>query len=163
MNIHYSSASPEWYTPEAVLERVRMVAPIGLDPCSSGRDSVRAARSYTAADNGLAQPWIVESGTLVYVNPPYGRGIGPWVEKCYRSGQLDKSARIIALLPARVDTAWFQHVWNATAVCFVRGRLKFSGHTNAAPFPSALAYWGSCDWDSRFENAFRDLGRIIHP
>ena len=42
---------------------------------------------------------------------------------------------------------------------FVRGRLKFSGHLNSAPFPSCIVYLG--DDLAAFHRAFGDLGDVF--
>ena len=85
-------------------------------------------------------------GFRVWVNPPYGREIGAWVEKADRESQKPNTI-VVMLLPARTDTRWWQdHVIpHATEVAFIRGRLKFtlSGHPQGtAPFPSALVRFG---------------------
>ena len=94
------------------------------------------------------------------MNPPYGRGIGEWTRRCldqYRENECE----VIALLPARTDTGWWQDCWAADAICFIRGRLKFVGAESSAPFPSALVYWG--DRHNRFTRAFAHLGKVIEP
>lgn len=70
------------------------------------------------------------------MNPPYGREIGRWMRKAYESSLA--GATVVCLVPARTDTAWFQDYAMKGEVRFVRGRLKFGGHSNAAPFPSAV-------------------------
>lgn len=152
-----SSDSPEWYTPDEVIERVLTVlGSIDLDPCSNSKSQPRipAARHYTADDDGLAQPWRGR----VYMNPPYGRGIFAWIEKLaeeYRDGNVTEA---IALVPARVDTAWWRQFPRDVRVCFVSGRLKFSGYKDAAPFPSVAAYLGP-NGDA-FTRAFADFGDL---
>ena len=48
------------------------------------------------------------------------------------------------MLPARPDTRyWHEHVAGQATVYFLRGRLRFSGSGQSAPFPSALAVWGA--------------------
>jgi len=43
------------------------------------------------------------------------------------------------LLPARTDTAWFHdYIYGKAEIRFVRGRLKFGGCKNSAPFPSMV-------------------------
>ena len=155
MDVHYSSASAEWYTPPAVIERVTAVlGPIALDPCSNeGEPVVPAQRHFTRSDDGLALPW---SGPL-YMNPPYGRSISAWVEKLVREHAAGNVTEAVALVPARTDTAWFANLRDC-AVCFVRGRLHFSGSSSGAPFPSAVAYFGSDP--RRFHSAFGDMGDI---
>lgn len=70
------------------------------------------------------------------MNPPYGREIGAWMAKAWRSSQA--GALVVCLVPARTDTAWWHDYAAKGAVRFIRGRLKFGGHKNSAPFPSAL-------------------------
>lgn len=48
-------------------------------------------------------------------------------------------ATVVMLLPARTDTGWFHDfVYNKAEIRFVRGRLKFGGSKNSAPFPSMV-------------------------
>jgi site-specific DNA-methyltransferase (adenine-specific) len=69
------------------------------------------------------------------MNPPYGREIGKWIKKaCSASG-----AKVVCLLPARTDTAWWHdYIMPHGKIEFLRGRLKFGGHRNSAPFPSVI-------------------------
>lgn len=87
------------------------------------------------------------------MNPPYGDKIGDWTDKLrteYRNGSITEA---VALVPARVDTAWFQPFDYAI---FISGRLKFSGVHNSAPFPSAVLYLGVNK--KLFRSTFSDLG-----
>ena len=156
----FLSQSTEWLTPPAVIERVlRVFAPggIDLDPCSDAAHSVPAAHYYTAEQDGLSRDWF----GLVYVNPPYGHGvIGQWVNKLVGEYGAGRVTAAIALLPARTDTRWWRRL-QPYPVAFVHGRLRFSGHTNSAPFPSALVYLGA-DVD-RFATAFADMTHIRVP
>lgn len=149
-----TSDSPEWYSPREVVEAARSaLGGIDLDPCSNpGEPNVPAGRHFTAADDGLAQGW---RGT-VYMNPPYGRGIGEWIDKLAAEHAYGNVTAAVALLPARTDTAWWRAL-PARRVCFVSGRLRFSG-ADAAPFPSAAAYLGPDP--ERFAAAFAPLGLV---
>lgn len=72
-----------------------------------------------------------------WCNPPYGRQVGQWVKKAYMSAQA--GALVVMLLPARTDTAWFHdYIYRRAEIRFVRGRLKFGGNRNSAPFPSMV-------------------------
>lgn len=151
--VHHSSESGEWYTPEHIIDAVRdALGGIDLDPCSNpGEPAVPAGQHFTYMDDGLAQDWTGR----VYMNPPYGRGIGEWTEKLladYEDGQVTAA---IALLPARTDTGWM-HDLREYPRCFVKGRISFSGHENAAPFPSCAVYFGGDP--EAFARAFADLG-----
>lgn len=158
MDVHFSSATPEHYTPQYVLDRViACMGGIDLDPCSNSHDApnVPAATHYTPDDDGLRQEW---AGT-VYMNPPYGREIDAWVTKLVDAYERGRVTEAIALVPARTDTQWWQRL-NAYHVCFVVGRLTFIGNSDPAPFPSAIVYLGS-EVDA-FVNAFEDMGPIWH-
>lgn len=152
-----SSKRSDWNTPLNVLELVREVAPIGLDPCGNGDSVVDAEVTLDGTTDGLASTWQCHG--LVYMNPPYGRTIGSWVAKC--AYEANCGAEIIALLPARTDARWFRNVWTADRVCFWYGRLKFLGAPSSAPFPSAIAYWG--ERGKRFDRVFGDHGRVVRP
>lgn len=154
--VHFSSESPEWYTPPEVLECVNAaIGDIDLDPCCNtiGEPNVKAKAYLREADNGLDVPWFGR----VYMNPPYGRGIDAWVEKLVHEHVSGNVPEAVALVPARVDTDWFR-MFRDYAICFVDGRLKFSGHENSAPFPSAVVYLGG-NIDGFYE-AFKGLGDI---
>lgn len=155
MAIHFSSASPEWYTPRDIVDRVIAVfGAIDVDPCSNtGVPNVPAKVHYTEADDGLSHDWTGR----VYMNPPYGRGIDPWIAHLVEEYERGACTEAIALVPARVDTDWFRR-FEAYPWLAVDGRLKFSGHQNAAPFPSALVYLGVAV--GRFVEVFGDLGVI---
>lgn len=155
----FMSVDMSWCTPEVVLERVRRMGPIGLDPCSNPRSIVRAREEWRGPPgvDGLAEPWAPHG--LVYCNPPYGRGIGQWVAKAALE-RMD-GAEVILLVPARPDTAWWHEavVPHAAAVCFWRGRLSFLGADQGAPFPSAVVYYGHRF--KEFTEAFGDAGWIV--
>lgn len=153
-NVHFSSDSPEWFTPKEIIERaIKTLGVIDLDPCSDAKGNVPAGRRFTKEDDGLKREWTGR----IYMNPPYGDDISGWIEKL-RGEYLDKrTTEAIALVPARVDTAWFRMLRDFP-VCFVSGRLKFSGHDNSAPFPSAVFYLGKRP--EAFFTAFSDLGDV---
>lgn len=148
-----SSEKMDWETPENLLEVVRAVGPIELDPCTTEANPCQAERFYTPEDDGLANPWKVRKGAVIYVNPPYGREVFTWVARCAGVGvrpanpggtRDDEGGDVIALVPARTDTTWWHaFATSADCICFWAGRLRFRGAESSAPFPSALLYWGT--------------------
>jgi phage N-6-adenine-methyltransferase len=149
-----SSESVDWYTPKRVLDAVvAAMGGIDLDPCADPDKSVPATTHYVEADDGLAQDWTGR----VYMNPPYGRGIEAWVTKLASAHKSGAVTEAIALLPGRIETDWFYAV-EAEWFCNIEGRLAFSGHPNAAPFPSVAAYIGP-NGDA-FADAFVALGDV---
>ena len=154
MGVHYSSETPEWYTPAHVIRVVvDVMRGIDLYPCADPGKSVPATSHYTAEDDGLSREWIGR----VYMNPPYGKEIEMWVHKLvceYTEGRVTEA---IALVPSRTDTRWFR-VFTPYPCCFIAGRLKFGEALNSAPFPSMAVYLG--DNDDRFAVMFSKLGDI---
>lgn len=150
-----SSASPEWYTPDHIIERVfAVLEDIDLDPCADPDLSIAAGQHFTAETDGLAHEWRGR----VYMNPPYGDGIGVWVRKLITEFEVGNTTEAIALVPARIDTQWWKPLASRFVWCGIEGRLRFSGSQDSAPFPSALFYLGGRP--ERFAREFADLGLV---
>lgn len=80
----------------------------------------------------------IGGGFRVFCNPPYGKEISDWVQKCYEEGHKENTL-VVMLIPARTDTKYFHdYILHRAEVRFVRGRLKFGGASTGAPFPSML-------------------------
>ncbi len=130
----------DWETPPDIMADLnREFGPFDLDVCATP-ENAKAPRFFSPADDGLAQEW---SGAC-FMNPPYGREIGKWIAKARHEAE-EGRATVVALVPARTDTAyWHEHVIDvADHVLFLRGRVKFirNGRTGPAPFPSAVVVW----------------------
>jgi phage N-6-adenine-methyltransferase len=156
-----SSASDAWATPPEIIDRVvRVLGTIDLDPAADTARTVPADHYYQREDDALRLPWgSIANPWAIFLNPPYGRVLPRFLSHFtaeYRTGHIREA---ILLLPARTDTAWFQYIWDMDALCFLRGRLKFGGALNGAPFPSCLAYAGEKPW--HFELETHDLGRVV--
>lgn len=132
MSVHFSSASDEWATPQAFYDAQHAIHAFTLDPCCT-HENAKCAKHYTQAEDGLKQDW---SKDRVWMNPPYGRVIGIWMRKAYEESL--RGAFVVCLVPARTDTSWWHDYAAKGSVTFIRGRLKFGGHKNSAPFPSAV-------------------------
>lgn len=162
-SVHYSSESPEWYTPPEIAALVRDLMPINLDPasCYAAQQVIRADHYFDAQMNGL-HPMRRWDGR-VFLNPPYGREIGKWVERLIDEYKKAHTVEAILLAPARSDTEWFGLLRDYPR-CFVTGRLKFwTGNApdeqqEAAPFPSAIFYLGNRF--ARFAETFSTIGDI---
>lgn len=136
MDVHYSSKTDNWATPQSFFDRLNAEFNFTLDPCAD-KDNAKCTKYYTVDDNGLAQDW---AGERVFMNPPYGRAISDWVRKAYEESL--KGALVVALIPARTDTRyWHKYVMRAKEIRLVKGRLKFGDGRNSAPFPSAVVIW----------------------
>lgn len=136
-NIHFSSKSSEWSTPQDFYDRLNTEFHFTLDPCATA-ENAKCENFFTISDDGLSKPWAGR----VFMNPPYGREISQWVEKAATEASKEYCEFVVGLVPSRTDTIWW-HEWvmQAREVRLVRGRLKFAGHSNSAPFPSAVVIW----------------------
>ena len=134
-----SSATDEWETPQDLFDRLNWIYDFDLDVCATNENK-KCVYWYTKEDDGLSRDWR-DDGRIAWMNPPYGREIGKWVEKAVVESR-DSDMTVVCLLPARTDTAWF-HDWVAgkAEITFLRGRLKFGGCKNCAPFPSMIAVY----------------------
>src|SRR5260221_13131310 len=101
--VSYSSARNQWQTPQNIVDHaLSALGAIDLDPCSNANfeNSVPARLQFTPEDNSLSRRWIGR----VWLNPPYGRAIGSWIEKLtheYESGDVTSAERWSRLAPIR--------------------------------------------------------------
>jgi phage N-6-adenine-methyltransferase len=140
MSVHFSRASDEWSTPQALFDLLDLEFDFTLDPCATNENT--KCEDYCDAEmDGLSVPWV---GHRAFVNPPYSK-LKSWLAKCAKEREL--GALSVALIPSRTDTkAWHDYIWDQTTHCprpgveirFLKGRLKFGAAENSAPFPSAL-------------------------
>ena len=130
----FSSNKDNWSTPQEFFNTLNEEFHFTLDPCSD-ESNHKCSKYFTKSDNGLRQDW---GGEVVFCNPPYGREIYKWVEKCYWEGHKENTV-VVMLIPARTDTKYFHDfILNRSEVRFVKGRLKFGDAKDAAPFPSMI-------------------------
>ena len=131
MSVHFSSKTDLWATPQDFFDAINKEFSFDVDVCATA-ENAKFQNYFNVQQDGLKQDW---SG-VCWMNPPYGRVIGNWVKKAYESAQ--NGATVVCLLPARTDTKWWHDYCMKGKIRFIRGRLKFGGNKNAAPFPSAL-------------------------
>ncbi len=131
MSVHFSSKSDNWETPQNLFDELNSIFNFTTDVCASA-DNKKCQHYYDVEMNGLKQDWV---GTC-WMNPPYGREIIKWMKKAYESSL--NGTTVVCLVPARTDTKWWHEYAIKGNITFIRGRLKFGGHKNSAPFPSAI-------------------------
>lgn len=131
--VMFSSKTDLWETPQDLFDRLDAEFGFDLDACALPQNA-KCAAYYTPEQDGLSQPW----DGVVWCNPPYGRNIGKWVQKAHDENRRNNNY-IVMLLPARTDTKWFHdYILGKAEIRFIRGRLKFGGSKNSAPFPSMV-------------------------
>jgi len=132
--VMFSSKTDNWATPQDFFDDLNLEFGFTLDPCADDHNH-KCPKYYTRQQNGLVQDW---GGERVFCNPPYGKEIGNWVEKSLEESK-KPGTLVVMLIPARTDTKYFhEYIYGKAEIRFVRGRLKFGGQKNAAPFPSMV-------------------------
>ncbi len=147
MDIHYSSADPTWETPADLFAVLDKEFRFELDVCAQPA-TAKCGHYFTPEINGLAQVWQ----GVCFMNPPYGRQIGHWMQKAYESANAGL-ATVVCLVPARTDTRWWWDYAQHGEVRFLPGRLKFGNAASGAPFPSVVVI---------FHAGLPELGRAWH-
>jgi len=140
--VHYSSKSRDWETPESIFKPLQEEFNIVLDVCAT--DQNKKCDAYLDRKlNGLTSEWLIVGETgkpskgACWMNPPYGREVGAWVRKAHAESL--KGITTVALLPARTDTKWFhEYIYGKTEIRFFKGRIRFVNAKASAPFPSMI-------------------------
>lgn len=131
-SVHFQSQTAEWATPQGLFDSLNLEFNFQLDVCAT-EENAKCPRFYSRKENGLLQPWV----GVCFCNPPYGSQIRHWIQKAFQSSL--EGATVVLLIPARTDTHyWHDYVTKASEIRFLKGRLRFGGSPNSAPFPSAV-------------------------
>lgn len=135
-DLMFSSKTDQWATPQNFFDELNDEFHFTLDPCADEFNH-KCEKYFTKEYDGLSQSWKDE---VVFCNPPYGREIGAWVQKCFLEVEEGGCECAVMLIPARTDTQWFHNYiyGKAAEIRFIKGRLKFGNSNNSAPFPSMV-------------------------
>lgn len=135
-NVHFSSKTNEWATPQAFFDQLDQEFHFTLDVAATP-DNAKCSKYFTQSDDGLDQSWDNET---VFCNPPYGRTLNQWVKKASEA----RGGQVVMLIPARTDTKYFhEYIYGKAEIRFIKGRLKFGDSKNSAPFPSMVVIFKS--------------------
>ena len=110
----FSSDKMTWATPQPLFDAV--AAEFGgfdLDAAASEHNT-KCELYLTAQDDALSICWadhlqsngIDPAGAAVWLNPPYGRGMGDWMAHVRQQSARIRS--IVCLVMVRSDTRWWQ-------------------------------------------------------
>ena len=131
----FSSKRQDWGTPWPFFNKINDEFDFALDAAASMENH---KCDLFLTEDSLSLPWDdLSGGGAVWLNPPYGREIGRWIEKAY--WESTKGCIVVCLTFARTDTKWW-HDWamRAAEIRLVQGRIKFQDALNSAPAPSCL-------------------------
>lgn len=135
----FSSKNQKWETPQDLFDKLNEVFKFDIDLAAED-ETAKCDVYYTVENDAFKYDWKENN---CWLNPPYGREQIKWVKRS--SDEVEKWGNtIVMLIPARPDTkVWHETIFpNASIICFVKGRLKFGGVKESAPFPSALIVFG---------------------
>jgi len=155
----FTSNTPEWETPQDFFDELDKEFNFQFDVCAT-KENAKVGRFWNKDEDGLKQDWSKVSGWK-WMNPPYGEPEQPCKKVCkkkkcvkrghhnneYIPGIIDfvkkanEEGNVVALLPSRTDPKWFHnYIYKKpnTEIRFIKGRLKFGGAKNSAPFPSMI-------------------------
>ena len=135
----FSTGKDDWETPPTFFAALNKEFRFTIDVAADANNH-KCERFYTEHENGLVQNW---GGETVWLNPPYSsRQQDEWVKKAAAESQKPETT-VVMLLPARTDTVRFhEYIYGKAEVRFVKGRLKFVGAKDSAPFPSMVVIFG---------------------
>lgn len=141
LDVHFKSNKNDWGTPQVFFDKCNeLFGPFDTDAAATKKNA-KCDTFISPKHNALKVEWGV-CGDCVWVNPPYGRSVtGKWVEKAFYESL--NGVKVCMLLPARTDTKYFhEYILGKAQIYFVKGRLKFEGAKDSAPFPSMIVLWG---------------------
>jgi phage N-6-adenine-methyltransferase len=127
------SKSVEYETPQQLFDDLDREFHFCVDVCAT-HENHKCEPYFTIDSDGLKQDWT--QWPIAWMNPPYGNEISKWMQKAYSTAQ--RGTTVVCLVPARTDTAWWHDYCMKGEIRFIRGRIRFQGMKNNAPFPSAI-------------------------
>lgn len=130
--------SEMWETPDALFAALDDEFGFDLD-ASAKAFNAKVPNYISPEEDALSQDWSLR-GSVVWLNPPYGRGVRGWLRKAHEEAL--KGLTVVVLIFARTDTGWWHdYATKAREIRLIRGRLHFKradGHTGPSTAPSAL-------------------------
>jgi len=138
LDVHFKSQKHDWETPDWLFSMLDKQLGFDLDVCASPVNA-KCNSYFTEHFDAMRNDCLwSRHGISIWMNPPYGRSIGTWIHKAYLES-LNDFVSVVCLIPARTDTIWWhEYVMKAWKVWFIKGRIKFVGAKEGAPFPSCV-------------------------
>jgi len=127
----FRNRTNEWETPIEVFGVLDAEFGFTLDVCASSEN--RKCENYFDKErDGLRQEWR----GVCWMNPPYGQQIRLWVKKAFDSSV--NGARVVCLLPARTNTAYWHNYCMKAEIRFIKGYPRFGDAVQGLKFPLAV-------------------------
>ena len=128
------TATERWLTPPEIFDPLMREFNFDLD-AAADHDTARCPHFLTDALNATDWP-----GERIWLNPPYGRKLEPFVRRA--ADESAKGKTVVALIPFRCRAAWWHEaiIGRADEVRCIRKRPKFMRHDGSRP-----RLTGTCD------------------
>jgi len=149
-NIFISSKSADWTTPNWLYKQLDDEFHFELDAACTNENCKcpDGLIYYSEEDNALTINWwnvkAKGNGTCksIFCNPPYNN-LEKWIIKGFEA--YIQGCTVVFLLPCtKSDQEWWHtYVVSHAEIRYIKGRLKFGGCKNAAPFPSVVVIFGN--------------------
>ena len=153
LDVMFSSDKTEWETPQWLFDKLDDEFGFTLDVCADAHNA--KCRDYISPQqDAFKRIW---KGAC-WMNPPYGRGIGRWLDRAYDMAQAGHCT-VVCLVPARTDTKWWWRTARWGEVRFIMGRIKFVGAESGAPFPSAVVIFRKNHQDWMANTIYWEINR----
>jgi len=152
----WTSNKQDYNTPKWLFDKLDSFYHFTTDPSTSKDNPLGCRLFFTKETNG--QDFTKWEGN-VYINPEY-KNILPWVLAAFSYYFWSRNS-VVMLIPARTgNKLWQEKIFPlADLICFIKGRLRFSGNENSAPFDSSLVIFGNISDDEK--SLYRELGQIV--
>ena len=75
-----TSKDHTWATPWHVFHKIDAIFNFAIDPCAA-HETAKCSSYFTKEEDGLSKDWSAYGNA--YVNPPFGRELPKWMEKCW--------------------------------------------------------------------------------
>jgi phage N-6-adenine-methyltransferase len=164
MNVHGNTndkARQAWRTPQDVFEEISsLYGPFDLDAAADA-ENAKCPDYIDERLDAMREPWIrpgvyhPDRGRIpseaVWCNPPY-RDPAPWIRRAHDQLQKGNCKRVVLLLPAAVETHWFQDFAQNRPVTLI-----YFGKEEPPPFQRVPHYvdwlvtWRIVFWPKRIQ------------
>ena len=130
----------DWETPVELFDALDSVFEFELDAAATAANT-KCDNFISPQEDAFGVDWSsrVPAGSSVWLNPPYGRGVGKWLEKAYSESL--RGITVVVLIMVRTDSNWWKDwAMRAAEIRLIRGRVHFerNGESGPATAPSAV-------------------------
>ena len=166
-----TSNRQDWETPGWLFNKLNGIFQFSLDAAASTVNH-KCDLYLTEEQDALKIDWARylnlwcqqtdrENTETVWLNPPYGPNLLPFMKKV-KEEYYDNGLTIVCLTPARTETKFFRIAWTyARYFVFLYGRLKFELDgipQQSATYPSVITVFSPRKWNLE---PLKEYGKIL--